>query len=345
MDFKTFLADTRYDFLRDKEYLNRNIMLLTLGGSHAYGTNVESSDVDLRGIAANTKESLLGLHNVGYKDNDLEQFVDVETDTVVYMLNKIISLLLSCNPNTIEMLGCKPEHYLYLSESGKMILDNAKLFLSRRAINSFGGYATAQLRRMTNALARGVYTSSERETHIFATCENVLATFNERHGSLPEGSIQLTTTKSDLPDKDTEIAVNVSLAEFPLRHWQACLNELHAVVKDYDKLTKRNHKKDAAHLNKHAMHLIRLYLMGCDILEKEQIITYREEEHELLMSIRNGEFMKADGTYRPEFFTLIDICEKRLAYAAQNTSLPEKPDITAVNDLVTSLNYKAITTV
>ena len=34
-----------------------------------------------------------------------------------------------------------------------------------------------------------------------------------------------------------------------------------------------------------------------DILEKGEINTYREEEHDLLMAIRNGNYQKEDGTY------------------------------------------------
>ena len=46
------------------------------------------------------------------------------------------------------------------------------------------------------------------------------------------------------------------------------------------------------HLNKHAMHLIRLFMMAIDILEKEEIITYRKDEHELLMKIRRENFRR-----------------------------------------------------
>lgn len=38
-------------------------------------------------------------------------------------------------------------------------------------------------------------------------------------------------------------------------------------------------------LGKHMAHLIRLYMMCIDILEKEEIITCRDKEHDLLMSI------------------------------------------------------------
>lgn len=44
-----------YDFLRTNPHLGKHLMFLTIGGSHAYGTNVEGSDVDIRGVALNSK--------------------------------------------------------------------------------------------------------------------------------------------------------------------------------------------------------------------------------------------------------------------------------------------------
>ena len=81
-----------------------------------------------------------------------------------HTFNKIITLLINCNPNTIELLGLNPEHYLYLNDIGEMLLHNSYLFLSRRAINSFGGYAEAQLRRLQNALARDSFRKVKRNS-------------------------------------------------------------------------------------------------------------------------------------------------------------------------------------
>ena len=46
-----------------------------------------------------------------------------------------------------------------------------------------------------------------------------------------------------------------------------------------------NRKKDENHLHKHAMHLIRLYLTGIDILEGRGVVTYREKDLPLLKKI------------------------------------------------------------
>ena len=142
-------------------------------------------------------------------------------------------------------------------------------------------------------------------------------------------------------DMERELFADVRLAGFPARQFQAILNDLSNVLGTYDKLNHRN-KKDENHLNKHAMHLIRLYLMCIDILEKEDIITYREKDHDLLMSIRGGAYQKEDGTYRKEFFDLLNEYEKRMKYAEENTSLPASPDMKKIEEFVEEVNLESL---
>ena len=324
-----------YEFLRTNPHLDRRIIFLTLGGSYSYGTNVETSDVDVRGCALNSSSDLLGL-------TSFEQVVNTQTDTTVYSFNKLVSLLLNCNPNTIEMLGCKPEHYFYLTNIGKEMIDNRKLFMSRRAVQSFGGYATQQLRRLENALARDRLSQARREEHIRNSMEGAVRSFKSRYTSFESGSVQLYTAESQREELDREIFANIHLEGYPAREINRMLNDLHNVLADYEKLNHRNKKKDDNHLNKHAMHLIRLYLMCLDILEKGDIITYREADHDLLMGIRRGKYQQEDGTYRQEFFDMVNDFEKRLAYAKENTSLPEHPDMKKVEEFVMDVNRRSL---
>ena len=77
---------------------------------------------------------------------------------------------------------------------------------------------------------------------------------------------------------------------------------MNAIVKAYGKIGRRN-EKAIAHdkLGKHMMHLVRLYYMCFDILEKGEINTYREVEHNLLMEIRNGKYLNGNRQEKYKF--------------------------------------------
>ena len=186
-----------YKFLKENEHLGKNIILLGLGGSHAYGTSTPASDLDVRGIALNSKREILTKAN-------FEQFTETVTDTTIYSFNKILGLLSNCNPNTIEMLGLKPEHYLYLSPIGMKLLENKKLFLSKKAAYSFGGYATAQLRRLDNKSARLVG-QEQREQHILNSIAGAKDLFPEKYFYHNEDAIKLYIDKAVHEDYETEI--------------------------------------------------------------------------------------------------------------------------------------------
>lgn len=259
------LKTLEYDFLRNNKHLGSNIILLGLGGSYSYGMNIEGkSDIDIRGVALNSKEEILLLQNFG-------QIVDENTDTTIYSFNKMVNLLCKANPNVMEQLGLNTEHYLYIHPIGQVLLNNSKLFLSKRAVYSFAGYAKEQLKKMDNKSSRS---------------------FGE----------------------------------------------------DYTGIGRRN-RYAAAHnkLGKYMAHLIRLYYMCFDILENQKIITYREKEHDLLMNIRNGEYLDKNQQPISSFYDLLSELEKRLEYDEKNTSLPETPDYQRINEFRMFVNEKVVT--
>lgn len=269
-EIKKKVSSGEYDFLRTNEHLGKNIILLGLGGSYAYGTNVENSDLDCRGCALNSKMDILTNQN-------FEQFVNEQTDTTIYSFNKLVSLLLNVNPNTIELLGLKPEHYLYVTPIGQELLDNAHLFLSRKAVYSFGGYANQQLRRLSNKAAR-VVGQEEREQHILNSIMNAVYTFPSKYAYYLEDSLKLYIDKSDKEDYNTEIFMDMNFKHYPLRDYKAMWSEMNCVVKDYAKIGKRNQNAiEHGKLGKHMMHLVRLYYMCFDILENEKLLHTEEK--------------------------------------------------------------------
>ena len=125
-----------------------------------------------------------------------------------------------------------PEHYLYLNDIGRMLLDNRKLFLSKRAVNSFGGYADAQLRRLQNALARDTFPQSEKEQHIFNSVRNAMHDFNDHYKHFENGSLEIFIDTAVNPELETEIFVNANMAHYPLRDYSSMWNTMVNVVRD-----------------------------------------------------------------------------------------------------------------
>lgn len=332
-ELEKVVQGAEYDFLRENPHLGSNIMFLTLGSSHAYGTNVPGSDVDVRGVTGDSKYDLLGF-------GTFEQVVEQSTDTTIYGFRKLVSLLINCNPNVIEMLGSKPDNYLMVSPEGQMLLDNKALFLSKKALYSFGGYANDQLRRLQMGLLQNDVNTDMKEEFALRSAQRVLSGPDLQHNAPAEAENHFNISIGNVKDEEIkrQLVVNAALTNFPLRDFKSLIKAVNATVGQFDSLGKRNTKKDFPHINKHAMHLVRLYLMAFDILERGEINTYRDKEHDLLMDIRNGKFVQEDGTYRQEFFEMVDEYEKRLKYDAENSPLPQKPDMKKIEELVMTVN-------
>ena len=335
MDFVKLSETSQYDFLRNNVRLGRRIILLGVTGSYGYGTERESSDVDFRGITLELPSDLIGF-------SEFEQFEDRETDTVIYGFNKIIKLLLDCNPNTIEILGMDEDKYIILNDIGRELLKNKEVFLTKRAAASFGHYADAQLRRLQNAIARDSMTQADREEHIIRSVSHALDDFN-RTNEIAQGTVsRLYIDDAVTEGLDKEIFIDGELRHFPLRKYNDMMNTMNTVVREYDKIGKRNRKKDDRHLNKHAMHLVRLFMMGIDILKYQTIRTRRpDDELELLKKIRDGYFMQ-NSMLNDEFYKIVAKYENEFADAERNSTLPDNPDMDKIEKFVERINRRIV---
>lgn len=311
---------SEYDFLRTNEKLGDNIILLGLGGSHAYGVEVPTSDTDVRGVATRSKREIL-------TNYDWEQVTNESTDTTIYSFDKMIKLLTACNPNVIEQLGLKPEHYLKITPIGQMLLDNKELFLSKQALYSFGGYAKAQLNRLINKSGRA---KEEVTNNEIRSLQNAINSF-VRDGDIAGDLISV-------EDKNNNIVLDLN-GKINLPTFVSVAQNIFNVHSDYKKSTRNDKAVEHNKLGKHMLHLVRLYLMAFDILERGEIITYREKEHDLLMDIRNGKYLKEDGVSpNAEFADMVAELENKLQKLSKTTMLPDRPDEKNIQELVMHIN-------
>lgn len=195
---------------------------------------------------------------------------------------------------------------------------------------------------MENKAARLVG-QAQNEAHILKSINNARFEFKNRYYPHENSDVKLYIDKSTQEEYDSEIFMDVNLTHYPLRDWAGMWNEMKSIVSSYNKIGMRN-KKAINHnkLGKHMAHLLRLYMMCIDILEKEKIITYRSDEHELLMSIRNGEYLDDNKQPIPAFYDLLNEYEKRFEYAKANTSLPDLPDYKRINEFKMDVNERIV---
>lgn len=154
--------------------LSLKTAFLTLSGSHAYGTAMPGSDVDVAGVYLGRKEDYLGLHEPPEQYNDkptmtylfkaythraqkaLENTVsgvqarELEVvDGTVFEVKKFMRLAAESNPNILDILFADDRCIIYSDrEWDTHVLAFRDAFLSKKVYWTFRGYAKNQLDRM-----------------------------------------------------------------------------------------------------------------------------------------------------------------------------------------------------
>lgn len=346
-------------------WLPQRAFYLTNHGSHAYGTNLPTSDTDIRGVFIAPKEYYLGFQNV------VEQVEQKEPDLVVFELRKFMKLAADANPNVLELLYTDPSDHLLTSPTFEVLRDNRHLFLSRKAKHTFSGYATSQLKRIN--------------THYRWLKNPPLAPPTREEFGLPERTVipadQLAAANAaiqkqldiwswhELEDVDPAIRQALKdeftrrLAEITAWSWQEVeaktwnaaarhigldTNFIELLDRERRYLSKlrewqqyndwkRNRNPDRAILEekfgydtKHGMHLVRLLRMCREILTLGEVVVRRPDAQELL-SIRAGAW---------PYEKLVEWAEgedRALEELAKTSSLPKSPDRKKLDDLCVKL--------
>lgn len=126
-----------------QDLIKTNLMVRMLGGSHAYGMSLPSSDVDYRGIFFAPELS------VRTPFFPIKEVTDTtEEDTKYHELTHFMKLVVDCNPNIIELLWTDDSAIEMRTESYDHLRAHRDLLLSKKAAFTFTGYAFAQLKRI-----------------------------------------------------------------------------------------------------------------------------------------------------------------------------------------------------
>ena len=126
----------------DIKFLKDNNLILFEGivGSRAYGTNISTSDTDIKGVYILPIDNILG-------NNYIEQVNDDKNDIVYYEIRRFLELLQSNNPTLLELLSLPDDCILYKHPIFDEILNNKDKFITKGCKNSFGGMSVQQIQK------------------------------------------------------------------------------------------------------------------------------------------------------------------------------------------------------
>ena len=113
-------------------------LYLVVRGSHAYGTNIETSDTDYAGVFIQSEEDILG-------NKYVEQISDDKNDIIIYEIRRFLELLGSNNPTVLELLNTPEDCVIYKDPIFDLVLNDREKFISKVCAKSLGGYAKQQI--------------------------------------------------------------------------------------------------------------------------------------------------------------------------------------------------------
>lgn len=342
-------------------WLQERTILLVTHGSHAYGLNTPTSDIDLKGVAIPPREYFFGFQ---------QRFEQAESktpyDTVIYDIRKFFNLAAECNPNIIEVLWADESTFCTLTPLGRRLMDARELFLSRKARFTFSGYANAQLKRI--------------KTHYRWLKNPPIQPPSRTEFSLPERTLipadQLAAAQAAIQkkldtwnledlggvDPATRIAIQntiaAQLAEIQLSAddlWRNAARTLGhdenfillldrerqytARQREWEQFQswKANRNPKRAELEarygmdtKHAMHLVRLMRMCEEIMITGKVQVKRSDREELL-AIRSGAW-----SYE-QLIEWADTMDKSMDTLYKQSKLPHSPNRTKLDTLCVDL--------
>ena len=92
--------------------LEHHLILKVRTGSHCHGTNIPTSDEDIRGVCIPNKEYFLGL-------KDFAQYENREDDVVIYGIKKFVKLATKGNLSVLNFMFVDKKDILYKNELGQ----------------------------------------------------------------------------------------------------------------------------------------------------------------------------------------------------------------------------------
>lgn len=337
------------------------LLFKCVSGSRAYGTDNEASDIDLRGVFIAPQEVYFGMSPV-------TQVSDETNDTTYYELGRFIELLSKNNPNVMELLYMPEECVQFRHRLFERI--HPDLFLSKLCRNTFAGYAMSQVSK-ARGLNKKIVNPLPRERkgahdfcHVLVGQGSVPLRQWLASGGFQESNCGLVRIPhmrdvfgiyySDQgiyrgifsSDEATEVRCSSVAPDASPIGWMAFNKDgFKKYCREYsaywnwvenrnEDRYNTNQEHGRAYDSKNMMHTIRLLEVALEIATTRRI-QVRRPNIEDLRRIRKGEVEYDQLLERAEALIL------KIDAAFEVSSLPEKPDLQRIEELLVELRKEA----
>lgn len=160
---KTFnnMVDKR--LISPPKWMASNFHYLVYSGSRSYGCQQDESDVDVTGWCIPPKHvvfphlagAIQGFGDQGEKFESWQEHHckdpnggDKQYDFGVYNIVHYFKLLMDNNPDKLDTLFVPEFCISHITETGRLVRDNRKMFLHKGAFSRFRGYSMSQYKKM-----------------------------------------------------------------------------------------------------------------------------------------------------------------------------------------------------
>ncbi len=162
-------------FKGPQKWIEQSTILMVKSGSVAYGTTVEQSDVDHKGVAVGLRR-----HYHGF----LEPFDHIEQtkpDLSIFEIRKFFRLAQKGSPAALEILFTPDELVVQQSLCGSILRENRHAFLSKNILQPYLGYAKSQFKMITQQYQTKLSYNTKPAYHLVRSlrcCTEMLQTHN-----------------------------------------------------------------------------------------------------------------------------------------------------------------------
>ena len=233
--------------MKEIDLAQKNLIYKAITGSSAYGTYTKESDMDYSGIFIPAEDYVIGLYkcdqvNLGTKNHSLNRKnTKDDIDYSVYSLTKFIHLAIGNNPNIIELFFMPENCILYKHPIMEKLLNNYKLFISKKAFHTFTGYAYAQRKKLENMTGRTELVAKYGYDTKFAS--HLIRLLYEGWQILVEGKITLPLTNNNL-------ILDIKKGRYDLNRVLNEADSLEAQINIAYSTTNLQHSADIVNINK-----------------------------------------------------------------------------------------------